>query len=304
MNINGYIDLQVNGYLGTDFSGENLTEEKCAAACEKLLANNTAAFLATVVTSSEDIYERNLGIIANIISRPQFKGRVLGIHAEGPFISDKPGAVGAHNPAWTKKPDKAFFDKMQNWAKGNIRILTIAAENPGAEDLCKYAVKNGTTISLGHQDADLEQLKRLSQAGAELLTHVGNAMPNMVHRHNNALLAALAVKELTAMIITDGHHLPAHVIEAIINAKGTDKIIITSDASPIAGMPPGKYNVLDNIAVLEENGLLHNPQKQCLVGSSATISECIAFIRSLNILTEQQIKQVSNINPLKVLKIS
>ncbi len=301
MKINGYIDLQVNGYLGTDFSDPQLTEQSCAAACEHLLAHGTAAFLPTVITSSEQVYRRNLGIIADIISSPRFKGRVLGIHAEGPFISDKPGAVGAHNPQWTRKPDIAFFDKMQQWAKGCIRLMTLAAERDGAQELCEYAVKNGTTISLGHQDADLTQLQRLSQAGAKLLTHVGNAMPNMVHRHNNSLLAALAVKELTAMIITDGHHLPVHVIEAIINAKGTDKIIITSDASPIAGMATGTYDVMGNTAVLEESGLLHNPEKQCLVGSSATMAECVEYLRSLNILTQQQILQVSNTNPLKAL---
>ncbi len=303
MKINGYIDLQVNGYLGVDFSDPRLTEESFAMACENLLARNTAAFLPTVITSSQQVYQRNLAIIAAVISWPQFKDRVLGIHAEGPFISDKPGAVGAHEPAWTKKPDIAFFDKMQEWAKGCIKLMTIAAEREGAVELCEYAVKNGTTISLGHQSADMNHLKRLSQAGASLLTHVGNAMPNLVHRHNNSLLTALAVKELTAMIITDGHHLPPHVIEAIINTKGTDKIIITSDASPIAGMPIGTYEVLGNTAVLEENGLLHNPKKQCLVGSSATMAECVEYVRSLHILTEQQIEQVSNTNPLKALKI-
>jgi N-acetylglucosamine-6-phosphate deacetylase len=305
MKPQGYIDLQVNGYLGIDFSAPELTEEKCATACRKMLDDEQiAAFLPTVITSSEQIYEKNLKIIADIIESDEFKGRILGIHAEGPFICPRPGAIGAHNPDWTKQPDASFFDKMQNWARGHIKILTIAAENKGAQELCKYAVSRGTAVSLGHQLANADELKNLAQAGATLLTHVGNGMPNTVHKHNNSLVAALSVKELKAMIINDGHHLPPFVIQAIINAKGIDNIIITSDASPIAGMPSGNYDVLGNSAVLEEDGLLHNPQKQCLVGSSATISQCAEFLRKEKLLSEQQILLTARENPLKAISMS
>lgn len=303
MQPKGYIDLQVNGYMGVDFSREDLTEESCAKACRGLITHGTGAFLPTVITSSEEIYKRNFKIIANIINSSEFDGKVLGIHAEGPFISQKPGAVGAHNPKWTQKADLEFFDKMQEWAQGNIKLLTVAAEIDNAEQLTQHAVQQGVSVSLGHQDAELADLERLAQAGATLLTHLGNGMPNMVHRHYNQLLAGLAIDELTAMIITDGHHLPAHVIKAILKAKGTENVIITSDASPIAGMPPGKYEVLGNPAILEENGLLHNPEKQCLVGSSATIVECVQYLESLDILSVDKINQVSHTNPLAKLSL-
>jgi N-acetylglucosamine-6-phosphate deacetylase len=302
MKDNGYIDLQVNGYRGVDFSSPQLTEQLCANACRDLLADKRiAGFVPTVITSSKQTYERNLAIIADIIESPEFRHGVLGIHAEGPFISPEQGAVGAHDPALTQKPDRRFFDQMQKWAKGHIKILTIAAEVAGAGELCEYAVSNAVAVSLGHQLAGADELKRLANHGATLLTHVGNAMPNTVHKHNNSLIAALAVRELTAMIITDGHHLPPFVIRAIVNAKGSDRMIITSDASPIAAMPPGKYEVLGNSATLEENGLLHNIQKQCLVGSSATISQCVDYLKLQNILTPEQIIQTARENPLKVL---
>ncbi|MFI4911525.1 MAG: N-acetylglucosamine-6-phosphate deacetylase [Sedimentisphaeraceae bacterium JB056] len=303
MKLRGYIDLQVNGYLGVDFSASDLTHERCAYACRKLLdCEGVGGFLPTVITSHESVYRQNLAILADIIESDEFSGSVLGIHAEGPFISDRPGAVGAHNLGFVKKPDISFFDQMQDWARGHIKVMTIAAEVAGAQQLCKYAVANGVVVSLGHQLADASDLKELAQAGATLMTHVGNGMPNMVHRHNNSLVTALSIKELTAMIITDGHHLPAHVIEAVINAKGVDKVIITSDASPIAGMKPGKYDVLGNSAVLEENGLLHNPEKECLVGSSANIVQCVEYLRSLGIVSESEITQMAALNPAKVLE--
>jgi N-acetylglucosamine-6-phosphate deacetylase len=300
----GFVDVQVNGFLGVDFSQDNLTEENFIRVSKALLARGTAGFLATVITSSEETYKRNLPIIAKAMKSPELQGRVLGIHAEGPFISDKPGAVGAHNPAWVKKPDIEFFKQMQEWAEGNIRILTIAAESENSEKLTEYAVSQGVAVSLGHQLANYEDLERCAAAGATLLTHLGNGIPNEINRHHNPIWSAMACDALTAMIITDGHHLPPTVIKSIIKAKGLDDTVIVSDASPIAGMPPGVYETLGNRAVLEENGLLHNPEKKCLVGSSATVMECANFLSSLGFLTPEEIYQVAFVNPLKAIGIS
>jgi N-acetylglucosamine-6-phosphate deacetylase len=295
------IDLQVNGYMGVDFSSPQMSETDFFVACLKMVKHGVNAFLPTLVTSSEKVYKKNLAIIAKVSDISDLKKHILGIHAEGPFISKEPGAVGAHNPKLTKIPDIEFLKKMQDWAQGKIRILTIAAELRGAEKLCKYACKNNISVFLGHQNAQLGDLDKLADAGAKAITHLGNGMPNLINRHNNILQYGLACDKLAATIITDGHHLPAHVIKTIIRAKGIDKIAVISDASPIAGMPPGKYNILGNNAVLEKNGLLHNPKKKCLVGSSATIVECFKYLDSLSLLGERELKKVFYDNPSKLI---
>jgi len=240
------VDLQVNGYMGVDFSSPQLSESDFIQACLKMTKYGVTAFLPTIITSSEKLYKRNLSIIAMASDRSELKKHILGIHAEGPFISNKPGSVGAHNPKWTKKPNVEFLKKMQDWAQGKIKILTIAAELPNAAKLCEYACKNNISVFLGHQDAQLHDLEKLADAGAKAVTHLGNGMPNMVDRHDNILQYCLACEKLSATIITDGHHLPAHLIKTIIKTKGIDKIAVISDASPIAGMRPGKYIVLGN----------------------------------------------------------
>jgi N-acetylglucosamine-6-phosphate deacetylase len=304
MNFPGFVDLQVNGYLNADFSNEKCTEKSVIDASRKLLAHGTAAFLPTVITSSEENYRRNLPIVAKVMQRDEFKGRILGIHVEGPFISPKPGAVGAHNPAWVKAPDIAFFDQMQEWAQGNIKLMTIAAENEGAAELAEHALARGVTVSLGHQWAEEKDLQLLASAGAKALTHFGNGIPNMIPRHPNPLWAGLAEERLTAMMIGDGHHLPPQVLKATILAKGLDNVVIVSDASPLAGMPPGRYETLGNLAVLEENGYLHNPEKQCLVGSSATILECVNYLDSLGFWSVEALRKLAFYNPLKLIGIS
>ena len=111
----------------------------------------------------------------------------------------------------------------------------------------------------------------------------------------------MANDDLTAMIITDGHHLPADLIKCIVRVKGAERIIVTSDAAPIAGFPPGRYNCWGNDAVLEPDGLFHNPEKGCLVGSSASMKDCVNYLRSLNLLSEEELKMVSRTNQLKMI---
>lgn len=299
----GFIDVQVNGFLGVDFSQNDLSEAELIRVSKELLNRGTAAFMPTIITNSEENYKRNLPILAKAMKAPELQGRALGIHAEGPFLSDKPGAVGAHNPDWVKAPSIEFFKKMQEWADGQIKILTIAAENEGAAELTKYAVSQGVTVSLGHHLATYDDLRKCADAGATLLTHLGNGIPNEVNRHENAIWSGMACDGLTAMIITDGHHLPPTVIKSIIRAKGIENTIVTSDASPIAGMPPGEYNTLGNCAILEESGLLHNPEKKCLVGSSATVLQCVNYLASLGFLTPEEMIQVAFTNPLKAINV-
>ncbi|MFA5689231.1 MAG: amidohydrolase family protein [Kiritimatiellales bacterium] len=302
MEISGFIDLQVNGYKGINFSAADLAEEGFCFACEELLKTGTAAFLPTLVTSASDAYARTLPLIAKA-SGKYFKKIIPGIHLEGPFISSCPGAVGAHAAENTKQPSVASFDKLRELSEGRIRLLTIAAEGEDAEKLIAHAVSKGVAVSLGHQMAEYGQIRRCYDAGACAMTHLGNGMPNEVPRHRNQLISGLAIKALKAMIITDGHHLPEQVIRAVFNAKETADIIVTSDASSIAGCPPGTYNVGGSAIVLEENGYLHNPEKQCMAGSASTMLECMNHLASLNILPLKELLNVGFYNPLKMIGV-
>ncbi len=294
------IDLQVNGYRGHDFSSPELSDDDFVLACRHYLSDGARIFLPTLITCSRNTYTHNLTRFAKIMDQAEFKGRVPGFHLEGPFISPRPGAVGAHQPAWVAPPSLDFLKALMTWADGKIKLLTIAAECPGADRLCETAVRMGITVSLGHQLASYEECDRLFNSGAKLLTHLGNGMPNTVHRHENPFLSGLMHRGLTPMIIADGFHLPAYLVKGIIKTRGEDGVIVTSDASPIAGLPPGEYHTLGNRAILEENGRLYNPDKNCLVGSSFTLMECAFFLgdkcgyapKTIEKLTERNILNI------------
>ena len=303
MKIPGLVDLQVNGYKGVDFSSGDLTKDEFIGACRKMFEAGTTAFLPTMITSPEAVYEHNLPIIAEVTELPEFRGRLLGIHVEGPFISAKVGTRGAHNSEWIWPPDVGLLDRLIGWANGKVKLLTIAAELAGAEELAEHAVSRGIAVALGHQEAEEEDLERLVRAGAVALTHLGNGVPAMLGRHNNPILAGLAEDRLSATIITDGNHLPPSILKTIIRAKGPARCVVISDATSLAGYEPGTYETLGHKVVLEENGRLHDPETGYMCGSSATMLKCMNHLASLDMLRPEELIAMGFYNPLAVIGV-
>ncbi len=182
-----------------------------------------------------------------------------------------------------------------------MKLITIAAEVEGAEQLARYAASRGIVVSLGHQLADEQDLDRLVRAGAVSLTHLGNGVPAKLSRHKNPIWAGLANDDLIAMIITDGHHLPASVLKTIIRTKGTERCIVVSDASSLVGLGPGSYDTLDRKVILEDSGKLYDPATGYLAGSSATMLECMKHLASLKIVSSDELIAMGFYNPLKLI---
>jgi N-acetylglucosamine-6-phosphate deacetylase len=304
VTIPGLVDLQVNGFRGVDFSSIDLTEAAFARACRELLAAGTTAFLPTLITSPTAVYEHNLPLIAKTIRRQEFRGRVLGVHLEGPFLSPVEGARGAHNPKWMRTPDLEHLKRLVEWADGTVSLLTIAADQEGAEGLARYATDHGIAVSLGHHMADDDDLRRLVTAGAKALTHLGNGVPSAIDRHQNPVWAGLGNDELWATIIADGHHLPPSLLKTIIRTKGPGRCVVISDASPLAGMAPGRYQSMGAEVILEKNGHLYNPATGYMAGSSATLLTCAIYLASLNLVNSEHLAEMVWDNPLKLIGLT
>jgi len=300
----GLIDLQVNGYRGVDFSGDDLTDESCAQACRQLLEAGTTAFLPTLISSPAALYARNLPIIAGVLGREEFRGRVLGIHLEGPFISTQDGARGAHSVQWVRRPDVTYLQELIDLARGTVRLITIAADQEGAEELSRYATSHGVAVSLGHHMANEQDLERLVAVGAKALTHLGNGVPALLSRHQNPVWAGLANDDLAAMIIADGHHLPPSMLKTLIRTKGPGRCIVISDASPLAGLPPGEYWSMGAMVRLQDDGKLFNPATGYMAGSSATILACANHLVGLGLVGLSELGQMFFYSPLKLIGIS
>ncbi len=302
-SIPGFVDLQVNGYRGTSFSSPELTKESFAAACRAVLDEGTAAFLATVVTAPIEAFRRNLPLIAEVVRSDEFRGRILGIHLEGPFISEQAGFVGSHDLRYVHRADTSLLRQMLEWAEGTVCLLTLAAELPGAEELACCARERGATVSVGHSACTEADLERLVRAGATSLTHLGNALPNLLPRHENPIWAGLDNDDLTAMIIADGFHLPSSVIKTVLRTKGVEKTVVVSDVSSLAGLPPGEFDYSGSRIAVENSGRVYNLDRDCLAGAGVTMLSDMNHLASLRLLSLSDLLAVGFHNPLHLIGI-
>jgi len=160
---------------------------------------------------------------------------------EGPFISHVRKGV---HPATDLLPPKVdTFDRLWQAARGHVRMMTIAPELEGAEDLIVEAARRGVCVSLGHSDADFEATERGITAGARHSTHTFNAMRPLVHRGAGILGVVLTDSRLSADIIADGVHLDPAIVKLVANAKGPEQTVLITDATAATGMPDGRYRM-------------------------------------------------------------
>lgn len=169
----GFCDIQVNGYKGVDFSSATLTAETFTEACWSLVADGSVIIFPTVITSSLPTYRHVLTLMDRVLKEsPELEKHVPGIHLEGPFLSTQPGACGCHPKEAMMDPSISTFDELYDWSGDRVKILTLAAELPGATDLSRHASAKGVLVAVGHSLASAEQLQSMSQNGARLLTHL------------------------------------------------------------------------------------------------------------------------------------
>lgn len=297
----GFVDLQVNGFLGIDFSAPGLKLEEVRRVVEALLERGTIAFCPTIITAPLEVYEQNLPILARAMDDPELAPHLPGIHLEGPFISPRDGARGAHAREHVRPPDVALYQRLRELAANRIALLTLAPELPGATALIRYIVSTGAVVSLGHHLGDGHDIARACESGARAATHLGNGIPNQLPRHPNPIWDQLDNDRLSAMIITDGHHLPDSFVRVVVRAKTPSRLVVVSDAAPVAGLPPGTYTTLGQEVALEQSGRIWNPQGKHLVGSGACMIDCMNRLASMTDLSEAELWQVGYHNPLELI---
>jgi N-acetylglucosamine-6-phosphate deacetylase len=242
----GYVDLHIHGSAGFD-----VMDNKADAlpAIERLLARHgVTGYYPTTVTAPLDSTLRALERLADAIESPsqgekslERRACPLGIHLEGPFISN--ARKGVHPAANLLPPKLETFERFWQAARGHVRMMTIAPELEGAEEVIVQAARRGICVSLGHSDADFDATERGISAGARHATHTFNAMRPLDHRGPGILGAVLTDNRLTADIIADGVHLDPAIVKLFANAKGPEHTVLITDATAATGMPEGRYHL-------------------------------------------------------------
>ena len=295
----GYVDLQVNGYGGVDFNGDDLSADSLHAACQRLVADGVAGVLATVITDDIDRMVARLTRLATLRSSDTLAQQVIwGIHVEGPFISDQAGYVGAHPARATRPACRDAMRRLLDASEGLTRIVTLAPERDSQMAVTKWLADQGICVAAGHCNPSLEQLDAAIDAGLTLFSHLGNGCPIEMPRHDNVIQRVLSRSErLWISFIADGVHVPWHALGNYLKAATKERCIVVSDAISAAGLGPGKYQLAGQEVVVDAHGATWSADHSHLAGSATTMHQMEMNLRHTLGLSDREVKWLICDNP-------
>jgi N-acetylglucosamine-6-phosphate deacetylase len=231
----GFVDMHVHGGGGTSFTEG--TAEDARRAAEFHRRNGSTTMLASLVTAPLADLEARAAMLAGLAA----EGVIAGLHLEGPFLAA--ARCGAQDPRHMIAPDVAAFASLHAAAAGQLRVITLAAELPGATDLITAAVQAGVIAAVGHTDATADVTSAAVDVGASHATHLFNGMRPLHHREPGPVGALLDRDEVSCEVIADGVHLHDTAIRLVARAAGPGRLVLITDAMAAAGMPDGRYRL-------------------------------------------------------------
>lgn len=288
----GFIDLQINGGFGHDFTSEPATIWEVGA---RLPESGVTAFLPTIITSPRATVSKAREVLA--LGPPAgYLGAVpLGLHLEGPMLSSE--RLGTHDPADLQLPRP---EVIEGWSpKGNVRLVTLAPELEGALPIIETLTERGVVVSLGHSDASYDQAIEAFGRGAAFGTHLYNAMSPFHHREPGLVGALLTESSVSVGLIVDDTHLDAAAVKIAWDAKKPDHLVLVTDAMAAMGMAKGDFDIGTVAVNVDESG----PRNLAgnLAGSTLRLDQAIRNLISQTRCSRPEAIGAATANPARVL---
>lgn len=292
----GFIDIHNHGNSGYDVMDS--TEEALDRMAEFHLRNGVTSFLGTVITSS---YENMIKASKNIVQyeNKEDKSQLLGIHLEGPFFSiDKKGAQPAE---YIKTPNMEDMKEIVQISNGNLKMVSLAPEKQGALEIISFLASEGITVAMGHSNGTFDETKGAINHGATVATHLYNGMRSFSHREPGIVGAALTDDRVFCELIYDRVHLHDAAVKMALKMKGTDKIILVSDAMRAAGLEDGDYELGGQKVIVKDGAA--RLESGSLAGSTLNLRDAVFnMVHYLNIPIHHAIRMAS-LTPAKAIGV-
>ncbi|MCD4672401.1 MAG: transposase, partial [Anaerolineaceae bacterium] len=121
----GFIELQINGGFGKDFTA---SPESIWEIASKMPQFGVTSFLPTIITSPLDTVAKAQTIVVQDPDNEFCGASPLGLHIEGPFLN--PAKKGTHSEALIRNPS---LEDIQNWTLDQgVKLVTLAPEQSNA----------------------------------------------------------------------------------------------------------------------------------------------------------------------------
>lgn len=303
----GLLDIQINGSRHWEFASSKLTVDGVREVIESVIDSGTFRFCPTMTTHAPEVLVHSAEIIGRALrDYPQYDAVVAGIHLEGPFISSVEGPRGAHRLEYVQSSyDLDLIDAMNRASGGRMKIVTFSPEYDGFGDFIAGLTARGIIPAIGHTNASPVDIARAAAAGARLSTHLANATYHLLPKEGNYFFAQLTDDRLRASIIADGFHLSPMMVKTILRGKGLERLILVSDLSGLAGLPPGVYDTeLCELEILESGRIVLASNPRLLAAASLPLAQDLCMMMAFTGLTMNEVFRAATVHPAALLGIS
>lgn len=297
----GFIDMHTHGASGYAFM--NSTVDDVVKGCDYHLAHGTTSIVPTV---SAGEFETMKQAVINIHkAKGKTKGNILGVHLEGPYLSEK--QAGAQCPVFITPPRKQDYESLVEEYGESISRWTYAPENDENGEFCKYLTSHNIIASAGHTDAKYADMQVAIDNGCNLITHLYSCTSTVTRDHGfrslGVIESAYLRDELYVEIIADGKHLPPELIKMILKIKGTDRVALITDSLEIAGTDITE-GVMSGTEFIVEDGVCKLKDRSAFAGSVAT-ADCLirTLVNECGVTIPTAVKMLTEV-PAKILKVN
>lgn len=293
----GFIDIHIHGSMGKDFIEG--TQESVDAAAGNVVADGCTAFMASLTVLS---HEEMLKVLDGFreVTQPEHGAHFLGVHEEGPYLSEKYNAL--MDLRYLRDPSIPEMQEMIRHSGNRIKIMTVAPERDGMEEVITYLTEQGITVMMGHTAATAEDIHRAVQAGAKGFTHLYNAMSQHLHREPGCVTGAFIEQETFAELICDGFHVNKHVVMATYQAFTPKRLVLITDAMLGKGMPDGDYT-FSGLNCRKSGKHVRVKETGRIAGSAFGMNDAVRFIKETCHATMNDIVQMACVNPSILAKV-
>lgn len=261
----GFIDLHLHG------GGGYSVEEGKVAVGNILRAHRrhgTTRAVLSLVSQSIEKLERSLHEISVLAAD---ETGVLGSHLEGPFLA--PSKRGAHAENALTEPTSEIVDRLLVAADNTLLQVTLAPELKGAEEALSMFHAAGVAVAVGHTEANYDTSRDAFRAGASLLTHTFNAMPNLHHRNPGPIPAALENSDVTLELILDEVHVHPSVARLLLTTA-PGRVALVTDAMAASSCSDGDYT-LGSLEVEVRERVARIAGTDTIAGSTLTLDAAL-----------------------------
>jgi N-acetylglucosamine-6-phosphate deacetylase len=290
----GFIDTQVNGGGGVLFN-DDPSVESIAAIGRAHRRFGTTGFLPTLISDDLHVVERAIDAVRDAIA--QGVPGVLGIHIEGPFLSNE--RRGVHDSSKLRSLDGDAVDLLST-PHGGLTMVTLAPERT-TPAIIRALSDAGVIVSAGHTNATYEELQPALAAGVRGFTHLFNAMSQLTSREPGAVGAALAHPDSWVGLIVDGHHVHPEVLKIALRAKRLDRFMLVSDAMPSVGAETKSFEIQGRTITVNGDKIVDDEGR--LAGAHLDMASAVRnTCQTLGIPLVEAVRMASR-NPAEFLKL-